>query len=178
MFSQFSATLQGLTTIRAFHAGHRVQDTFHRHLDAHSRAWLSFAGATRWLAVRLELMSTTYLTVVLFAALLVVDYGSDLNLDAGTLGLSISYQISLYGVLQWVVRTSADTENLVSRRCSSTKLHQFPFTITCFVLIYILCSRPVPFRKYLRCPLQEWVRQEKQRLERGLQVPTEKCFGI
>lgn len=105
--------LQGLATIRAFHSGGRLQEKFHSLLDTHTSGWLCFVGLSRWLGVRLELMSVAYLAVVVYAALLVFDFGDDLNLDTGTLGLSITYQISLYGFLQWVMRTSAEVENLV-----------------------------------------------------------------
>ncbi|XP_065177457.1 ATP-binding cassette sub-family C member 4-like [Sycon ciliatum] len=114
VYSHFSATLQGLTTIRALHAEYRLQETFNGLLDAHSRAWLSYLGATRWLSVRIELLSTGYLALVTFSSLLVFDYTSSTNLDAGTFGLSLSYQLALYGFLQWVIRACAEVENMMT----------------------------------------------------------------
>ncbi|XP_065177458.1 ATP-binding cassette sub-family C member 4-like [Sycon ciliatum] len=114
VFSQFSSSLQGLTTIRAAGAQDQLQTKFNNLLDAHTRGWLCYLAAIRWLASRLELMGAIYLTATTFAALLVFDFGDVLNLDAGTLGLSITYQISLYGYIQWVVRMSADVEDLMT----------------------------------------------------------------
>ena len=116
VFSQFSASLQGLTTIRAAHAEEQLQEKFHQHLDDHSQGWLCYLGASRWLASRLELTACIYAIFFVYSALLVFDYGlnDNLNLDAGTLGLSVTYTMALFGYLNWVVKSTADVENLVS----------------------------------------------------------------
>eukprot|EP00117_Sycon_ciliatum_P000163 scpid4992/ scgid1440/ Multidrug resistance-associated protein 4; ATP-binding cassette sub-family C member 4; MRP/cMOAT-related ABC transporter; Multi-specific organic anion transporter B len=114
VFSQFSSSLQGLTTIRAAGAQDQLQTKFNNLLDAHTRGWLCYLAVVRWLSCRLELLGAFYLSATSFAALLMFDYGNVFQLDAGTFGLTITYQIAFYGYIQWTVRMSADAEDLMT----------------------------------------------------------------
>ncbi|KAL1426047.1 hypothetical protein MTO96_018596 [Rhipicephalus appendiculatus] len=66
--------------------------------------------SNRWLAVRLEFCGNL---IVLFAALFAV-FGSD-HLDGGTVGLSLSYALSITATMNWMVRMSCEFEtNIVA----------------------------------------------------------------
>lgn len=64
----------------------------------------------RWLAVRLETVGNL---IIFFAGLFAV-LGRD-TLDAGTVGLSVSYALSITQTLNWLVRMTSDVEtNIVA----------------------------------------------------------------
>ncbi|XP_076004890.1 ATP-binding cassette sub-family C member 4-like isoform X2 [Genypterus blacodes] len=109
VFSHLSSTLQGLWTIRAFRAEERFQKTFDAHQDLHSESWFLFLTTSRWFAVRLDGMCSVFVTVTTFGCLLLRD-----QLDAGSVGLALTYAITLMGVFQFGVRESAEVENMMT----------------------------------------------------------------
>ncbi|XP_050803051.1 ATP-binding cassette sub-family C member 4 isoform X1 [Gopherus flavomarginatus] len=108
VFSHLSTSLQGLWTIRAFKAEQRFQKLFDAHQDLHSEAWFLFLTTSRWFAVRLDAICAIFVIVVAFGSLLLAK-----TLDAGQVGLALSYAITLMGMFQWGVRQSAEVENLM-----------------------------------------------------------------
>ncbi|KAL8189882.1 UNVERIFIED_CONTAM: Multidrug resistance-associated protein 4 [Gekko kuhli] len=108
VFSHLSSSLQGLWTIRAFKAEQRFQDLFDAHQDLHSESWFLFLTTSRWFAVRLDAICAIFVVVVAFGCLLLAQ-----TLDAGQVGLALSYAITLMGMFQWGVRQSAEIENLM-----------------------------------------------------------------
>ncbi|KAJ6660867.1 hypothetical protein lerEdw1_017024 [Lerista edwardsae] len=108
VFSHLSSSLQGLWTIRAFNAEQRFQELFDAHQDLHSEAWFLFLTTSRWFAVRLDALCALFVVVTAFACLLLAH-----TLDAGQVGLALSYAITLMGMFQWGVRQSAEVENLM-----------------------------------------------------------------
>ncbi|XP_076004915.1 ATP-binding cassette sub-family C member 4-like isoform X2 [Genypterus blacodes] len=109
VFSHLSSTLQGLWTIRAFRAEERFQKTFDAHQDLHSESWFLFLTTSRWFALRLDGMCSVFVTVTTFGCLLLRD-----QLDAGSVGLALTYAITLMGMFQWGVRQSAEVENMMT----------------------------------------------------------------
>lgn len=123
IYSQFSETLAGISTIRAF----SKQDDFIRYnqakLDVNQRVGLDFRHnsfvtpliwtqaffvsnlANRWLAVRVEFIGTC---VVSLAALFAVIERN--NIDPGLAGLSISYALNITGTLNWYYRIKSSRE--------------------------------------------------------------------
>uniref|UniRef100_A0A8C3IPE3 ATP binding cassette subfamily C member 4 (PEL blood group) n=1 Tax=Chrysemys picta bellii TaxID=8478 RepID=A0A8C3IPE3_CHRPI len=108
VFSHLSTSLQGLWTIRAFKAEQRFQELFDAHQDLHSEAWFLFLTTSRWFAVRLDAICAIFVIVVAFGSLFLAN-----TLDAGQVGLALSYAITLMGMFQWGVRQSAEVENLM-----------------------------------------------------------------
>lgn len=108
MFSHLSSSLQGLWTIRALKAEDRFQKLFDAHQDLHSEAWFLFLTTSRWFAVRLDAICAIFVIVVAFGSLLLAK-----TLNAGQVGLALSYAITLMGTFQWGVRQSAEVENLM-----------------------------------------------------------------
>ncbi|XP_029941779.1 ATP-binding cassette sub-family C member 4 [Salarias fasciatus] len=109
VFSHLSSSLQGLWTIRAFGAEERFQKIFDAHQDLHSEAWFLFLTTSRWFAVRLDGLCSIFVTITTFGCLLLRD-----QLDAGSVGLALSYSVTLMGMFQWGVRQSAEVENMMT----------------------------------------------------------------
>ncbi|XP_061700381.1 multidrug resistance-associated protein 4 isoform X1 [Syngnathoides biaculeatus] len=109
VFSHLSSSLQGLWTIRAFGAEGRFQKAFDAHQDLHSGAWFLFLSTSRWFALRLDGMCSIFVTITTFGCLLLRN-----QLDAGSVGLALSYAITLMGMFQWGVRQSAEVENMMT----------------------------------------------------------------
>ncbi|KAJ1116094.1 hypothetical protein NDU88_004313 [Pleurodeles waltl] len=108
VFSHLSSSLQGLWTIRAFKSEQRFQELFDAQQDLHSEAWFLFLTTTRWLAVRLDAICAIFVVITSFGCLLLAN-----SLDAGQVGLALSYAVTLMGTFQWGVRQTAEVENLM-----------------------------------------------------------------
>ncbi|XP_029065756.1 multidrug resistance-associated protein 4 isoform X1 [Monodon monoceros] len=108
VFSHLSSSLQGLWTIRAYKAEERFQELFDAHQDLHSEAWFLFLTTSRWFAVRLDAICAIFVIVVAFGSLVLAK-----TLDAGQVGLALSYALTLMGMFQWCVRQSAEVENMM-----------------------------------------------------------------
>uniref|UniRef100_A0A3Q3LYS7 Multidrug resistance-associated protein 4-like n=1 Tax=Labrus bergylta TaxID=56723 RepID=A0A3Q3LYS7_9LABR len=109
VFSHLSSSLQGLWTIRAFGAEERFQKTFDAQQDLHSGAWFLFLTTSRWFALRLDGMCSIFVTITTFGCILLRD-----QLDAGSVGLALTYSVTLMGMFQWGVRQSAEVENMMT----------------------------------------------------------------
>ena len=112
IFSHFSETLSGVSTIRAFGATSAFIGESHRRVDANLRCFYPKFIANRWLAFRLKLVGNL---IVLFSAIFAV-HSRDAFRDApGFVGLIMTYSLSLTQILNWLVRQSSDLEaNAVS----------------------------------------------------------------
>ncbi|XP_028627445.1 multidrug resistance-associated protein 4 [Grammomys surdaster] len=108
VFSHLSSSLQGLWTIRAYKAEERCQELFDAHQDLHSEAWFLFLTTSRWFALRLDAICAIFVIIVAFGSLILAK-----TLDAGQVGLALSYALTLMGMFQWSVRQSAELENMM-----------------------------------------------------------------
>ncbi|GFN81907.1 multidrug resistance-associated protein 4 [Plakobranchus ocellatus] len=106
VFSYLSASLQGIHTIRAMRVEQRFMSEFDACQDLHTEAWFLFLTTSRWLAVRLELISAFFILSVCYCSVLAAD-----SLNSGFVGLSITYTMTLMGLFQWTVRQSTEMEN-------------------------------------------------------------------
>uniref|UniRef100_A0A6Q2WSZ5 Cystic fibrosis transmembrane conductance regulator n=1 Tax=Esox lucius TaxID=8010 RepID=A0A6Q2WSZ5_ESOLU len=109
VFSHLSSSLQGLWTIRAFRAEERFQTVFDANQDLHSESWFLFLVTSRWFAVRLDGMCSIFVSITAFGCILLRD-----QLEAGSVGLALSYAVTLMGMFQWGVRQSAEVENMMT----------------------------------------------------------------
>ncbi|XP_012251875.1 probable multidrug resistance-associated protein lethal(2)03659 [Athalia rosae] len=124
VFAHLSATLNGLTTIRAFDAETILAKEFDNHQDLHSSAWYIFISCSRTFGYYLDLTCVVYTTLVTFSFLVL-----DQNTFGGNVGLAITQCIGLTGMLQWGVRQTAEMENQmtsVERVLEYSKLEQEP----------------------------------------------------
>uniref|UniRef100_H2YL85 Uncharacterized protein n=1 Tax=Ciona savignyi TaxID=51511 RepID=H2YL85_CIOSA len=111
VFTHLSNTIQGLSTVRAFNMQDKFEEEFHCKQDLHSSAWFLFITGSRWLAFRLDAICAIFIGCVAYFSILT----SSLNaVDAGKVGLTLTYAILLMGMFQWGTRQSAEVENLMT----------------------------------------------------------------
>ncbi|KAF8595618.1 metal resistance protein YCF1 [Ceratobasidium sp. AG-I] len=112
IFAWFQESLGGLSTIRAFNQQEVFMTQNEAKLDRNQMVYLPAVSVNRWLAVRLELLgSCIVLSAAIFSLVALVTTG----VDAGLVGLVLSYGLSTTQSLNWVVRSASEVEqNLVS----------------------------------------------------------------
>jgi ATP-binding cassette, subfamily C (CFTR/MRP), member 1 len=115
VFTHFSETLGGLSTIRAYGESTNFLNDFESKLDLSTQAAYCNKTGDRWLSTRLEMIGAS---IAGFAALLATQIvvsngvsGVGQNSSYSSLaGLSLTYAIQITGMLQWVVRSFAQVE--------------------------------------------------------------------
>ena len=105
--SHVQATLQGLSTIRAFKAEKAVTEEFTNYLDFNSATYFIFIAISRAFAFWLDMVCVLYITIV---TLSFVELGGE-NVPGGNVGLAITQVMGLIGMCQWGMRQTADLEN-------------------------------------------------------------------
>ncbi|CAF1022216.1 unnamed protein product, partial [Didymodactylos carnosus] len=110
VYSNFSETIQGLSSIRAYNAQQRFINLSDYLLDKNQSCYLASCVTNRWLSLRLEtIASLLTLLTSLFAVLM------RNKLSAGTVGLTITYAMQIAQSLNLIVRMTSDIEtNIVS----------------------------------------------------------------
>ncbi|RZF40293.1 hypothetical protein LSTR_LSTR012596 [Laodelphax striatellus] len=106
VFSHLTASLQGLSTIRAFNAQDKLRQEFDNHQDLHSSAWYMFVATSRAFGFCLDLFCVIYISLVTLSFLLL---GTETF--GGNVGLAITQSVALTGMFQWGMRQSAELEN-------------------------------------------------------------------
>ncbi|CAF1343330.1 unnamed protein product [Adineta steineri] len=117
VYTLFSTSLDGLTSIRAFNVQDSFLNMFIERIDANTRAAFILSATTHWFGLRLDLIasSLTLITGILAVAL-------RHQIDPSTLALSLSYCITLTGLFQWGIRQSAEAENFMT---SAERIHEY-----------------------------------------------------
>ncbi|XP_047107045.1 ATP-binding cassette sub-family C member 4-like [Schistocerca piceifrons] len=105
VFTHLLATLQGLTTIRAYGAESILREEFDKHQDLHTSAWYMFLTTSQTFGFTLDIMSTIYMAFISFSFLFLED------LFSGQVGLAITQAMSLTGMIQFGMRQSAEVAN-------------------------------------------------------------------
>lgn len=105
IYADFSATIEGLVTLRAYKLEHSVTKFFQQQIDENAKAWFSFLMCSRWLGIRLDLETAVILSFVSIVSVALRD-----TIDVGLLGFALVYTMSLSGIFQWAVRQSAEVE--------------------------------------------------------------------
>ncbi|KAJ3393132.1 hypothetical protein HDU92_007963 [Lobulomyces angularis] len=103
IYSQFSETLIGVSTIRAYGQEQRFLDEAYKRLDSNHRAYFFLWVSNRWLSIRTDLISS-FVVFISGAAML---YG---HLPPGWAALTMSYSLDLCEAFLWVIRSHADME--------------------------------------------------------------------
>ncbi|KAF5283712.1 hypothetical protein FQR65_LT13747 [Abscondita terminalis] len=106
VFAYMNASIQGLTTIRAFGAESILEKEFDNHQDLHSSAWYLFLSTSRAFGFWLDLVCVIYVAAVTVSFLTVVS-----EKFGGNIGLALTQAISLTGMFQWGMRQSTELEN-------------------------------------------------------------------
>lgn len=112
IFAWFSESLAGLSTIRAFNQQSIFNFENQRRVDRNQICYLPTVSVNRWLAIRLEFVGAL---IVLIVALLSILALITTGVDAGLVGLVLSYALNMTSSLNWVVRSASSVEqNIVS----------------------------------------------------------------
>ncbi|KAH9967354.1 metal resistance protein YCF1 [Russula dissimulans] len=112
IISWFSESLSGLSTIRAFDQQAIFTEVNERRVDRNQMCYLPSVTVNRWLAVRLEFIGAS---IIFISSSLAVGALMTTGVDAGLVGLVISYALSTTSSLNWLVRSASEVEqNIVS----------------------------------------------------------------
>lgn len=125
MFDHVGATLQGLTTIRAFKAEKIVTTEFDNHQDLHTSTWFIFISLSRAFGLYIEAFCLIYIAVITIMFFVFEDLAI-----AGDIGLVITQVSAVVGILQWGIRQTGELENQmtsVERVLEYSKLEEEPF---------------------------------------------------
>lgn len=116
IYAHFSETLGGLSTIRAYGLPSSFARQNEDKIASNVCAWYTLKSCDRWLSIRLELLGNV---IVLAAGMLAAGtlaaeaargQGRQEGTAAGLAGFSLSYAMSITVMLNWAVRTAAETE--------------------------------------------------------------------
>ncbi|KAG0094983.1 hypothetical protein BGZ93_006497, partial [Podila epicladia] len=106
IYQHFSETLAGVTTIRAMGANERFISDNAKKADLAASAFFAWVSSNRWLQIRLEsLGGVVVLAAALFAVL------SRKNLGTESVGLALSYAMTVTLDITWLVRSYCDLQN-------------------------------------------------------------------
>ncbi|KAG1791532.1 P-loop containing nucleoside triphosphate hydrolase protein [Suillus plorans] len=112
IFAWFSESLAGISTIRAYDQQAVFIANNARRIDRNQLCYLPSTAVNRWLAVRLEFVGAV---IIFVTAALAVSAVMTSNVDAGLVGLVLSYALNTTGSLNWFVRSASEVEqNVVS----------------------------------------------------------------
>uniref|UniRef100_A0A8C0F0Q6 MRP3 protein n=1 Tax=Bubo bubo TaxID=30461 RepID=A0A8C0F0Q6_BUBBB len=110
IYSHFSETVSGASVIRAYRRVKSFVDISDVKMDENQKSYYPGIVSNRWLGVRVEFVGNC---IVLFAALFAVIGKNSLN--AGLVGLSVSYALQVTLSLNWMVRMTSELEtNIVA----------------------------------------------------------------
>nr|CAD7444730.1 unnamed protein product [Timema bartmani] len=137
VFSHLNASLQGLTTIRAFEAQEILKQEFDTHQDLHSSAFYLSMVSGRAFGMWMDIVCLLFLACVTLSFLVLetvhpteirtsisqssaielnttsalANYATEADVYDGDVGLAITQSIGLVGILQWGICQSAELEN-------------------------------------------------------------------
>ncbi|KAI5710679.1 hypothetical protein M8J75_010653 [Diaphorina citri] len=110
IYSHFGETVTGAQTIRAYGVEERFIKESEIRVDFNQVSYFPSVISNRWLAVRLETVGN----LITFSAALLAVLSKE-TLNAGLVGLSVSYAMQITQTLNWLVRMTSDVEtNIVA----------------------------------------------------------------
>ena len=73
LYSHISATIQGLTTIRAYKEQGKFVNKLHFYQNEHSKGWYAKMVTSRWFGLRIDLIGAFFIAAVMFSSLPIAD---------------------------------------------------------------------------------------------------------
>uniref|UniRef100_A0A915JDA7 Uncharacterized protein n=1 Tax=Romanomermis culicivorax TaxID=13658 RepID=A0A915JDA7_ROMCU len=107
IFGQFSNTLNGLTVIKAFKRSTIFVEKFHSILTGNQMAEYSLLACSMWLNVRIQSIGIFMIICVVIIVVVEHEYRS---VNAGLVGLAISYALSVTGIFNGLLTSFTETE--------------------------------------------------------------------
>ncbi|CAF4154094.1 unnamed protein product, partial [Adineta steineri] len=117
IYTLFSSSFDGLTSIRAFNVQDDFLNMFMDRIDTNSRAYFILSTSAYWFGLRLDVL-VSFLTLI--TALLAVFFRHQILPSAAA--LSFIYCISLTGLFPWAMRQSAEAENSMT---SAERIYEY-----------------------------------------------------
>nr|CAD7603849.1 unnamed protein product [Timema genevievae] len=105
VFTHLNATLQGISTIRAYGAQSILKDEFDKHQDLHTSAYYMFITTSSAFGFSLDSLCFIYISLVTFSFLFLKEA------MGGSVGLAITQSLLLIFFLQWGLRQTTEVAN-------------------------------------------------------------------
>lgn len=106
VFTHLAATLNGLSTIRAYNAQEILTQEFDHHQDAHTSCWYMLIMANLAFGLSLDMMCFLLIFSIISYYMIF-----DNTASGDQIGLAITQALTLTGILQWSTRQSAEISN-------------------------------------------------------------------
>ncbi|XP_074031346.1 probable multidrug resistance-associated protein lethal(2)03659 [Leptinotarsa decemlineata] len=106
IYTHLAASLQGITTVRAFEAEGILTKEFDNYQDAHSSAYFMFLTANEGFGFWLDLYCVLFVAMVIVSILCIQN-----ETLGGNVGYSLTQSTALTGMFQWGVRQLTELEN-------------------------------------------------------------------
>ncbi|XP_017777137.1 PREDICTED: probable multidrug resistance-associated protein lethal(2)03659 [Nicrophorus vespilloides] len=106
IFSHITASMNGLSTIRAYGAEDTLIKEFDNFQDKHSSAWFIFIASQRAYGLWVDLICIIFITIIVLI-LIVMDEG----VNGSEMGLILSQFLYLISILQWGMRQWSELDN-------------------------------------------------------------------
>ncbi|XP_004710924.1 ATP-binding cassette sub-family C member 10 isoform X2 [Echinops telfairi] len=110
LYTHLADTLAGLSVIRAAGAASRFEQENQHLLELNQRCQFAASAAMQWLDIRLQLMGAAVISAI--AGIALVQHQQGLT-SPGLVGLSLSYALSLTGLLSGLVSSFTQTEAML-----------------------------------------------------------------
>ncbi|XP_004473154.1 ATP-binding cassette sub-family C member 10 isoform X1 [Dasypus novemcinctus] len=110
LYTHLADTLAGLPVLRAAGATHRFEEENQRLLELNQRCQFAASATMQWLDIRLQLMGAAVVSAI--AGIALVQHQQGLS-NPGLVGLSLSYALSLTGLLSGLVSSFTQTEAML-----------------------------------------------------------------
>ncbi len=102
VYSHLTSSIHGLKVIRSYHAEQMCCDEFFHYLEDNTRTSYLLNVLNRWAAQRFDWISIVFITLVTILA--IVARITQQQLSSADIALTLSFSVSLMGLLQWTIR--------------------------------------------------------------------------
>ncbi|KAJ2812496.1 hypothetical protein H4S07_001361, partial [Coemansia furcata] len=119
IYASFQEMLVGAQTIRAYGKSDSFMAENLLKIDANQRCSYFLLSINRWLAVRMELMSALIVFAAAISGVVSLLYG---KVDAGLVGLALSYALENTQQINWMLRVEGDLENSM---CDYVRIQEY-----------------------------------------------------
>uniref|UniRef100_A0A8C8RCD8 ATP-binding cassette sub-family C member 10 n=1 Tax=Pelusios castaneus TaxID=367368 RepID=A0A8C8RCD8_9SAUR len=110
IYTHFSETLTGLSTIRATRATDRFEAENQQRLEQNQRCLFASNTAMQWLDIRLQMIGVAVVTAI--AGIAIIQHQRQLG-NPGLVGLALSYALSVTNLLSGLISSFTQTETMM-----------------------------------------------------------------